>query len=232
MNLIIVATQEWMSARGLIPLPTMKKNKDGSKIVLHREYLNFLAGRDGEVELGDAQVYVHNSKKLDELMASEEWQGSEEVAEASAGFIQAAAVRNLMVVTKAGIQSLEMTDDEALQVKDLYPAWEEFVGKSLSIGMKVLYAGKLYRVRQEIASVLENQPPSIDTAALYEEINETHAGTLEDPIPYNNNMELEQGKYYTQSGVTYYCHTGSGQAVYNDLKDLTVFVTAEDAHTD
>lgn len=221
MNFIVV-TNEWMSAHGVIPLPTMRKSKDGSKVVLHEDYFNSLA-KDGE-ELGDAQVYAHNSKELDELMASEEWQGSEEVVEASAGFIQAAAVRNLMVVTKAGIQSLEMTDDEALQVKDLYPAWEEFVGKSLSIGMKVLYAGKLYRVRQEIAAVLENQPPSIDTAALYEEINKTHAGTQDDPIPYNNNMELEQGKYYTQGGVTYYCHTGSGQAVYNDLKDLTIYV--------
>lgn len=211
-----------MSAHGVIPLPTMRKSKDGSKVVLHEDYFNSLM-KDGE-GLGDAQVYAHNSKELDELMASEEWQGSEEVAEASAGFIQAAAVRNLMVVTKAGIQSLEMTDDEALQVKDLYPAWEEFVGKSLSIGMKVLYADKLYRVRQEIASVLENQPPSIYTAALYEEINETHAGTQDDPIPYNNNMELEQGKYYSQDGVTYYCHTGSGQAVYNDLKDLTIYV--------
>ena len=211
-----------MSAHGVIPLPTMRKSKDGRKIMLHEDYFNSLA-KDGE--LGDAQVYAHNSKELDELMASEEWQGSEEVAEASAGFIQAAAVRNLMVVTKAGIQSLEMTDDEALQVKDLYPAWEEFVGKSLSIGMKVQYDNKLYKVRQDIATVLENQPPSIDTAALYEEINETHAGTQADPIPYNNNMELEQGKYYTQGGVTYYCHTGSGQAVYNDLADLAVFVS-------
>lgn len=38
---------------------------------------------------------------------------------------------------------------------------------------------------------------AISTAALYEEINESAAGTLEDPIPYNN-MELEEGKYYSQ----------------------------------
>lgn len=212
-----------MSAHGVIPLPTMRKSKDGSKVVLHEDYFNSLA-KNGE-ELGDAQVYAHNSKELDELMASEEWQGSEEVAETSAGFIQAAAVRNLMVVTKAGIQSLEMTDDEALQVKDLYPAWEEFVDKSLSIGMKVQYNDRLWKTRIEINPVLEIYPPgSKGSESLYEEINESHAGTQDDPIPYNNNMELEQGKYYTQGGVTYYCHTGSGQAVYNDLKDLTVYV--------
>lgn len=70
-------------------------------------------------------------------------------------------------------------------------------------------------------AVLENQPPSIDTAALYEEINESHAGTLEDPIPYNNNnMALEEGKYYSQGGVTYLCTNSTGQAVYNNLSQL------------
>lgn len=69
-------------------------------------------------------------------------------------------------------------------------------------------------------AVLENQPPSIDTAALYEEINDTHAGTLEDPIPYNNNMALEEGKYYSQDGVTYLCTRSTGQAVYNNLSQL------------
>lgn len=72
----------------------------------------------------------------------------------------------------------------------------------------------------EISTVLENQFPSINTAALYEEINEENAGTLEDPIPYNNNMELKMGKYYSQDGVIYLCTRDTGQAVYNPLKDL------------
>lgn len=227
MNLIIVATQEWMSARGLIPLPTMKKSMDGSKIVLHDEFLNFLRGRDGELELGDAQVYAHNSKELDELMASEEWQGSEEVAEASAGFIQAAAVRNLMVVTKAGIQSLEMTDGESLEVKDMYPEWEP--GIDVKKGEKYNSEGKLYKCKLSHKTQSDWKPGS-GTFSLWEEVSR-HAGTEEDPIPYNEEhdplfagMELEQGKYYTQDGITYYCHTGSGQAVYNDLKDLTIYV--------
>lgn len=86
--------------------------------------------------------------------------------------------------------------------------------------MKVQYNDKLYRVRQNIATVLENQPPSINTAALYEEINETVAGTKDDPIPYNNNMALEEGKYYSQDGVTYKCTRSTGQAVYANLSDL------------
>ena len=118
------------------------------------------------------------------------------------------------------VNTMSLTDDEALSVKSVYPQWSEFINKTLSQGMKVQYDNKLYKVRQEIATVLENQPPSIHTAALYEEINEAHAGTLEDPIPYNNNMELYEGKYYSQVGVTYRCTRSTGQAVYNNLSDL------------
>lgn len=118
------------------------------------------------------------------------------------------------------VNTMSLTDDEALSVKSVYPQWSEFINKKLTQGMKVQYSDKLYKVRQDIAAVLENQPPSIDTAALYEEINESHAGTLEDPIPYNNNMELFEGKYYSQDGVTYLCTRSTGQAVYNNLPEL------------
>ena len=62
--------------------------------------------------------------------------------------------------------------------------------------------------------------PSTATASLWEQINETHAGTLYDPIPYSDNMALENGKYYTQDGVIYLCNRSTGQPVYNALADL------------
>ena len=219
----IVVTIEWMSAHGLTPLPTMRKSKDGSKVILHEDYFNLVAKQDEECNLllDGAEVYAHNSVELQNLLNSEEWSYSEEETPTeSADFIQVAAVRNLMTATKAGINTLEMTDDESLQINDMYPEWSEFINQPLSQGMKVQYDNKLYKVRQEIATVLENQPPSIHTAALYEEINETHAGTLEDPIPYNNNMELEGGKYYSQNEVTYLCTRSTGQAVYHNLSEL------------
>lgn len=118
------------------------------------------------------------------------------------------------------VNTMSLTDDEALSVKSVYPQWSEFINKKLTQGMKVQYDNKLYKVRQGIAAVLENQPPSIYTAALYEEINESHSGTKEDPIPYNNNMELFNGKYYSQNEVTYLCTRSTGQAVYNNLSEL------------
>ena len=128
--------------------------------------------------------------------------------------------------SKLIINTVELTDEQSLGVKYLYPDWESFIGKSLDVGMKVLYDDKLYKVIQAVNPVLENHPPSINRAALYTEINETHAGTKEDPIPYNNNMELELGKYYTQDGVLYMCHRDSEQPVYNNLADLVgIYVT-------
>lgn len=126
----------------------------------------------------------------------------------------------LMSFAKMAVNAMSLTDGQALSVKLLHPEWEEFIGGSLSVGERVMYDDKLYKVKQEINPVLENQPPSIETAALYEEINEKHAGTKEDPIPFNNNMELELGKYYSQNGVTYMCFRDSQQPVYQNLADL------------
>lgn len=125
-----------------------------------------------------------------------------------------------ILFAKMTINATPLTDNQAISVKNLHPEWKEFIGKSLSTGFRVLYEDALYKVRQDISVVLENQPPSIDTAALYEEINETHDGTKADPIPYSNNMALELGKYYIQDNIIYMCTRDTGQAVYQDLSDL------------
>lgn len=125
-----------------------------------------------------------------------------------------------ILFAKMTINATPLTDNQAISVKNLHPEWKEFIGKSLSTGFRVLHEDALYKVRQDISVVLENQPPSIDTAALYEEINETHDGTKTDPIPYNNNMTLELGKYYIQDDIIYMCTRDTGQAVYQNLSDL------------
>lgn len=42
-------------------------------------------------------------------------------------------------------------------------------------------------------------------------------GTQDDPIPYNNNMELVKDKYYIQHDIVYLCTRSTEQPVYNDL---------------
>lgn len=114
----------------------------------------------------------------------------------------------------------DITDEEALKRPLLVYSWDTYVGKSLAKGQVVSHDDKLWRVRQSVAAVLENQPPSLDTAALYEVIEVEPAGTQDDPIPYTPPMEIFNGKYYTQGGVLYKCTRDSGQALTHNLSDL------------
>lgn len=123
------------------------------------------------------------------------------------------------------INTLGLTDEQALEVKEMFPMWDEFVDKVITIGTRFQYEGKLYEVLQD-HTVLSHYQPSINTAALYKEVvletNEEGElnGTLENPIPYEGNMVIENGKYYSQGGVTYLCTRDSGNPVYHALKDL------------
>lgn len=62
--------------------------------------------------------------------------------------------------------------------------------------------------------------PGKGTESLYKRIDEEHQGTLKDPIPYEGNMVLENGKYYSQNGKTYKCIRDTGIPVYDDLATL------------
>lgn len=115
---------------------------------------------------------------------------------------------------------VNMIDANALKCISIFPTWESYIGKKLTEGIRVQYKGELWKVRQDIATVLENQAPSIETAALYERIDEEHAGTLEDPIPYANTMTVYKDKYYIEDGIVYKCTRDSGQPLYATCASL------------
>ena len=117
------------------------------------------------------------------------------------------------------INTMSLTDEQSLEVKYLYPNWETLTDKEVDVDFKFLYGDTLYKVLQK-HTISKAWIPGQGTESLYTEINETHAGTKEDPIPYNNNMELESGKYYTQDGLLYMCNINTGIPVYNKLADL------------
>ena len=121
--------------------------------------------------------------------------------------------------TSKMINRIDLTDNEALSVKDFYPTWESKIGDNVEQGYKMTYDGNLWKVRQNHL-VQEHYPPSLATAALYEVIEEQHEGTSEDPIPYVPPMEIFNGKYYTQNGVKYRCTRDSGIALIHDLNAL------------
>ena len=114
------------------------------------------------------------------------------------------------------INGLTVDDNTALRMMEFYPVWS--AGQAYTAGYKVQHGGKLWRCVQAHASQTGWEPEN--TPALWTEICETHAGTLDDPIPYSGNMALESGKYYIQDYVIYLCNRGTINPVYNPLADL------------
>lgn len=113
----------------------------------------------------------------------------------------------------------DISDEDALEFSILVYDWDTYLDKPIKAGQLVGYDGKVWRAVQD-HTVLSAYPPSIDTASLYTEVNLVDDGTIDNPIPYNNNMALESGKYYIQDDVIYLCIRDTGVAVYNPLKDL------------
>lgn len=120
-----------------------------------------------------------------------------------------------------------LTDEQAITVLGIYRTWESYIGAEIASGVRITYGGRLWRTVQE-HTVQAIYPPGVDTASLYTRLDETHTGTIDDPIPYSGNMELMEGLYYVQDGVIYFCTRSTGQPVYQPLSELVgIYVEVE-----
>lgn len=131
--------------------------------------------------------------------------------------------RHLRPYIEMAMQSLP--DADALQAKTLHPLWEDLVklGKvdtDGEPGFRFYYDGDLFKCVNGDPEFQKDWIPGVYTGAIYTRIDESHAGSLADPIPYETNMEIYKGKYYSQNGVTYLCIRDSGQPLYHDLSAL------------
>lgn len=127
------------------------------------------------------------------------------------------------------MMAMAFTDEQALAVAELYPLWsdlddgttltkqEEVVtGTEIT---KVRYGGKLYKV----ITTHKKQAdwfPGQETASLFTVIDEEHAGTKEDPIPYSVNMIVYNGKYYMYNETLYLCTRDSEIALQHTPDQL------------
>lgn len=118
---------------------------------------------------------------------------------------------------KAGVY---LTNKQALQVKEIYGNWNpdvEYLKPENGI-LRILDEGELYELRQNHTSQAGWSPHL--TPALWKKVVVDHAGTIDDPIPYSNGLEIFNGKYYTQNDVLYLCMRDSGTPLYHDLSAL------------
>lgn len=134
--------------------------------------------------------------------------------------------RRLRPIIERAMQSIDGQD--ALDAVGLYPAWEELCDIGFTAekaGYKFSYGGKLYKTVQPGYTFVSHYAPGVGAEALFEQINETHDGSIHNPIPYSGNIALVNGLYYTQDGVMYLCNRDTGNPVYNALADLVgIFV--------
>lgn len=124
------------------------------------------------------------------------------------------AVTDMLIAQQ--INTLTVDDNTALRMRSFYPEWE--AGASYGVGHKVQRGGNLWRTIQAHTAQAGWEPEN--AASLWEQINETHDGTIDDAIPYNGNMALIQGEYYTQNDTIYLCNRNTVNPVYNALADL------------
>lgn len=121
----------------------------------------------------------------------------------------------LRQIIEQAMQSVD--DNKALEAVELHPAWG--AGVAYETGHKVQHGGKLWRCLRAHTSIVTWEP-SAATASLWKQINETHTGTLDDPIPYDGNMALTSELYYMQEYVIYLCTRDTVNPVYNALSEL------------
>ena len=106
--------------------------------------------------------------------------------------------------------SASLTDADAVKAKELYDRWAPDM--AVKVDDRLVYAGRLYRVTQAHTTQTGWEPDKVP--ALFTAIDETHAGTQDDPIPAAKGMEYTYGLYYTdpEDGKLYLCERTGEQA--------------------
>lgn len=162
----VIVTVTWLIGHGLPVLAHQRKNKDGSKVIIGYEQIAPVLTQADEENL---TKYYWDSQELSEVLNSEEWSWEEEGQEVpvDTNFNSFLIIAAEISYAKLHINEYNFDNAKALQLKELYPAWESFFDKVIKVNTIVNYSNKLYKVKKDISVVLENEYPSI-TEELYE----------------------------------------------------------------
>lgn len=211
MKFVIVSVSE-AKAHGIEIIPTMRQSVDMTQVVLHEEYVKNID------EFDVLTRYEFDSPEFTELMNSEAWTHGEDYVRPNEDYAKVKAMQILTAETKANINTMSLSNKEALEVKEFYPEWS-----AASVEVK---KGERYQRDDLLWECIKDHTtqelwkPSLETASLWKVVDEEHAGTQEDPIPYNPPMEIFKDKYYTQNEVLYKCTRDSEMPLSHDLSAL------------
>ena len=114
-------------------------------------------------------------------------------------------------ILQKGAQSLG--DEDALAIKGIYSEWE--VDVDYTARKKVIDNGVLYRCLQAHTSQADRRPSL--APALWTALDETHKGTVDDPIPAIAGLLYKKDLYYSEGDKLYLCirqDTPEGTTLY------------------
>lgn len=179
-------------------------------------------------------IYAPDSAVTDEYFEIDE--NEAEIIQDSKANIELNSIEDLEEITsnieqineakeaiKYSINALDLSNNDTIKYKDYLPDWNDYINKSMPKDFKFQYNNQPYKTLQYINIVLSNQTPDI-VYALYAIINEEHEGTLEDPIPYTQQMAIEKGKYYIQYDVVYLAVQNMPTGMPYDLSQIPSIV--------
>lgn len=201
----------WAKSHGIEILPEMRTSTDQSKVILHEEMLSPFSGED-------FPRYTFGDPAFIELLNSKEWtypEGEEPVINRQ--FSRLLALNKLDQEATEEINAYNLSAKEALQVVEYFPEWRAEI--DVKAGERYRVADVLYECVKD-HTTQDNWKPGTETLSLWKIVDaEEHAGTMEDPIPYKQNMELVFNHYYTQDGILYLCIQAMTPGPF-DLKDV------------
>ena len=140
-------------------------------------------------------------------------------------------VEALVAAIPATINTRGFADEEALDNMEWFPVWGDenaYMGMPVEKGFMFRHKAEgeeeysLYKsLKKHLLSA--EWIPGQGTESLYAKVS-LHKGTKEDPIPYEQNMLIEEGKYYTQYDVLYIGLQTTLTGYPYDLKDMPAVV--------
>ena len=123
--------------------------------------------------------------------------------------------RNGVMTFASGATTI--SDKQALSMASLFPVWPDGVNEDGQYieNQIIQHEGQLYRIAQPTVAPQEHQKPGGEgMLAVYRPIELSHAGTLEDPIPFILGMDTEKDKYYSYNGKIYLCNLAMDACVW------------------
>lgn len=153
-------------------------------------------------------MYVYRGGKVVELTQEEEATRKEAMKAEQAPASPPTPEEQMFTFARSmAAEATTLSDETALSVPDLLATWEELLagGEPIQPGVCLKHNGQVYRMVQPSAVTPQaHQPPGGEgMLAVYRPIDQEHAGTQADPIPWVYGMDCLEGKYYSYNDKVY-----------------------------